>query len=159
MRVFRIAKSIYINDLSGSGARENGGRWNHKGIAIVYTSESRALAILECLVNLPVPVDLRDFDLKIASLVIPDRIIPKEISISDLPSNWRNYPAPPELADLGTKWALTKKTLLLRVPSAVIHREFNILINPLHPDMKHVKIIHIENYKLNNRLLREKKRS
>jgi RES domain-containing protein len=158
MKVYRIAKSTYIHDLSGMGAREFGGRWNHKGTSIVYTSESRPLAILECLVNLPMPVSPKALDLKIAAIVIADDIIPKRISISDLPSNWRDYPAPLELADIGTKWARKKETLLLRVPSAIVHQEFNILINPLHPDIRRVKISHIEDYRINHRLLREKKR-
>jgi RES domain-containing protein len=159
VKVYRIAKSAYINDLSGIGAREFGGRWNHKGTSIVYTSESRPLAILECLVNLPMPVSPKALDLKIATIVIPDDIIPKKISISDLPSNWREYPAPLELADIGTKWARKKETLLLRVPSAIVPQEFNILANPLHPDIKRVKISYIEDYRINHRLLREKKKS
>ena len=158
MKVYRIARSAYIHDLSGMGAREFGGRWNHKGTSIVYTSESRPLAILECLVNLPMPVSPKNLDLKIATIVIPDDIIPKEIPISDLPSNWRDYPAPLELADIGTNWAKTKKTLLLRVPSAIVPQEFNILINPLHPEMKRVKISHVEDYRINHRLLRERKK-
>jgi len=159
MKVYRIAMRDYINDLSGIGAREFGGRWNHKGTSIVYTSEGRPLAILECLVNFPMPVSPKALDLKIATIVIPDVIIPKRISISDLPSNWRDYPAPLELADIGTKWARKKETLLLRVPSAIVHQEFNILINSLHPDMKRVKVSHVENYKLDARLLRERKKA
>ncbi|MCI0493899.1 RES family NAD+ phosphorylase, partial [candidate division KSB1 bacterium] len=42
-----------MNDLTGTGARQYGGRWNHKGTGIIYTSESRSLAILEYLVHVP----------------------------------------------------------------------------------------------------------
>jgi RES domain-containing protein len=58
------------------------------------------------------------------------------------------------LAELGTTWAIKNESLLLRVPSAVVEHEFNILINPLHPDMKQVSILQIENYTLDKRLLR-----
>ena len=138
MIAYRIAKTKYINDLSGTGARLYGGRWNHKGIGIIYTSETRSLATVEYLVH--VPLSMVPNDLSIASIEIPDDIISKEILVSDLPGNWRSYPAPFELAELVTRWALTNETLLLFVPSAVVEHEFNILINPSHPDMKHVTL-------------------
>ncbi len=152
MVVYRIAKTRNIHDLSGTGARTYGGRWNNKGIGIIYTSETRALATVEYLVH--VPLSIVPSDISIAYLKIPDGITQNEISISDLPANWRDYPAPPELAELGTQWALTNDTLLLRVPSAAVEHEFNILINPLHPDMMHITISHIEEYRFDVRLLR-----
>ena len=152
MLVYRIAKTKYIHDLSGTGARVYGGRWSKKGIGIIYTSENRALATVEYLVH--VPLSLVPGDIGIATLKLPDGITPKEISISGLPANWRDYPAPPELAEIGTRWALANDTLLLRVPSAVVKHECNILINPSHPDMKHVLISQTERYTLDARLLR-----
>jgi RES domain-containing protein len=152
MLVYRIAKTKYIHDLSGTGARVYGGRWSKKGIGIIYTSENRALATVEYLVH--VPLSLVPGDIGIATLKLPDGITPKEISISGLPANWRDYPAPPELAEIGTRWALANDTLLLRVPSAVVEHECNILINPSHPDMKHVSISQTERYTLDARLLR-----
>jgi RES domain-containing protein len=151
MVVYRIAKTKHIHDLSGSGARSYGGRWNEKGIPVIYTSESRALATVEYLVH--VPLSIVPGHISIVSIKIPDRITPKEISISDLPTNWRDYPPPWQLATLGTRWALANDTLLLRVPSAVVGPEFNILINPSHRDMKHVVISQIEEYKFDARLL------
>lgn len=152
MLVYRIAKTKYIHDLSGTGARVYGGRWSKKGIGIIYTSENRALATVEYLVH--VPLSLVPGEIGIATLKIPDGITPKEISISGLPANWRDYPAPPELAEIGTRWALANDTLLLRVPSAVVEHECNILINPSHPDMKHVSISQTERFSLDARLLR-----
>jgi len=150
--VYRIAKKRYIHDLSGTGARIYGGRWNHKGISIVYASESRSLATVEYLVH--VNLAIVPSGLSISSIKIPDRISPKQISTSGLPSNWREFPAPSELAEIGTKWALANETLLLRVPSAVVEHEFNMLINPSHPDFKHVKIIDTEDCRFDERLLR-----
>jgi RES domain-containing protein len=152
MRVYRIAKNQYIHDLSGTGARMYGGRWNDKGIAIVYTSESRALATVEYLVH--VPLSIVPTELSIASIEIPDDTSQEEILTSELPAHWKDYPAPLELAELGTRWALTNDTLLLRVPSAVVDHEFNILINPSHSEMKQVTIAHIEEYRFDQRLLR-----
>jgi RES domain-containing protein len=152
MFVYRIAKTEYIHDLSGTGAKVYGGRWSKKGIGIIYTSENRALATVEYLVH--VPLSLFPGNISIATLKILDGIAPKEISISGLPANWRDYPAPPELAEIGTRWALANDTLLLRVPSAVVEHEWNILINPSHPDMKHVSISQTERFSLDARLLR-----
>jgi RES domain-containing protein len=152
MLVYRIAKTKYIHDLSGIGARTYGGRWSNRGVPIIYTSESRALATVEYLVHVPLPIV--PSDISIASLNIPDGMTLREISISELPANWRDFPAPPELAELGTQWALRNETLLLRVPSAVVEHEFNILINPSHPDMKHVTISRTERYSFDVRLLR-----
>lgn len=149
MIVYRIAKSKYIRDLTGTGARLYGGRWNQKGTGIIYTSETRALATVEFLVH--VPLSMVPDDLQIASIEIPDGIV-HDVRLSDLPDTWKNFPAPLELAEIGTQWALTNDTLLLRVPSAVVDHEFNILINPSHPDITHVTISTIENYKLDHRL-------
>jgi RES domain-containing protein len=155
MNVYRIAKTQYANDLSGIGARIYGGRWNHKGTSILYTSENRALATVEYLVH--VPMSIVPANLRMVALQIPDNITAKEIAISDLPDNWRDYPAPLKLAELGTNWAKMNESLLLRVPSAVVEGEYNILINPIHPSMKNVAILQIENYRVDKRLLRSEK--
>ena len=154
MKVYRVTKSPHVHDLSGIGSRIYGGRWNQKGTSIIYTSESRALATVEFLVH--VPISIVPINISIVTIEIPDRIIPREISKSDLPTNWRDYPVPSELADIGTNWALSNETLLLRVPSIVIEHEFNMLINPSHSEMKHVVVSNIEKYKIDERLLRRK---
>jgi RES domain-containing protein len=148
--VYRISKTKNIRDLSETGARIFGGRWNNKGVNIIYTSESRALATLEFLVH--VPLSLVPTDLSLASIKIPDSMVPKKISISNLPGNWREYPSPSELAKTGTDWVLKNETLLLKVPSAVVKNEFNLLLNPSHADMKQVKISNVEACKFDNRL-------
>ncbi len=152
MEVYRIAKTRYLNDLSGSGARIFGGRWNHKGTSVIYTSENRALATVEYLVH--APLSIMPTSLSLMTLHIPNEISPQEIIPSVLPNNWRAYPAPTKLADIGTLWAKRNQSLLLRVPSAVVEHEYNILINPLHPDIGRLRITHVEKYSLDRRLLR-----
>ena len=152
MQVFRIAKTRNIKDLTGTGARIYGGRWNHKGISVIYTSENRSLATVEYLVH--VPLSMIPVNLAVVCIEIPNRIIPKQFSLTELPSNWRDFPAPPELADLGTHWVLANESLLLRVPSAVVENEFNILINPMHPDIQYLTISHVEEYAFDERLLK-----
>lgn len=150
MIVYRICRTQNSKDLSGTGARIFGGRWNYKGVSVVYASESRALATLEYLVH--VPLSLTPADLSLASIKIPDSVVPKKIPVSKLPRNWRDYPAPTRLAKIGSDWVLSNETLLLRVPSAIVKDECNILLNPAHRDMKLVEIADVEKYRLDERL-------
>jgi len=151
MIVYRIVMSAYARDLSGAGPRLYGGRWNPKGVSVIYTSESRALAVLELYVHLSRSVILPG--LSIVSIEIPDSVSRKEIAMSDLPKNWRTYPAPPELAAIGAEWVRSRESLLLHVPSAIMPPERNSLINPVHSEMRKVRIIEIEEYGLDQRLI------
>ena len=152
MRVFRITKTRYADDLSGAGARLNGGRWNHQGVSVIYTSSSRALAMVEYLVH--VPAAMIPKNLCIAAIDVPDEAIPDRVEVSDLPGNWRHYPAPPELAEIGSNWALSGKSLLLQVPSAVVEDEYNVLINPMHSDMSRVTVADAQPHIFDERLVR-----
>ncbi len=152
MRVYRIAKTPYIKDLTGAGARLYGGRWNHKGIPLIYTSQTRSLATVEFLVHLSLPH--APADISMATIEIPDDVRPEVMALRSLPKNWRAKPALPMLADLGSAWAQAKRSLLLRVPSAVVEHESNILINPAHPDMPRVAVVNVEELAINDRLLR-----
>ena len=152
MKLFRIAKEQHARDLSGVGARLYGGRWNHKGVAVVYASESRALTALEYLVHVPMSTIPRD--LEIMELVIPKRIIPENIDPADLPPKWREYPPPQSLATLGSNWVHSNRSLLLRVPSAVVENEFNVLINPKHEDLKRIRTIGPVRFEFDSRLLK-----
>jgi len=71
---------------------------------------------------------------------LPNSIAVERIEVSDLPKNWRDYPAPPELQAIGTEWILALTSLVLVVPSAINPLEKNILLNPAHPDMSVLKI-------------------
>jgi RES domain-containing protein len=129
MIVYRIGRTKYANDLTGEGARLNGGRWNHKLTPCLYTSESRSLAVLEYTVN--VNVDDIPRALSVTTLDIPDKHI-LQLSIADLPGNWRAAPAPASTKDFGTELLKKSKYSVIRIPSAVIADEFNYLLNPLH---------------------------
>jgi len=151
MLVYRIAKKDVVKDLTGTGAKLYGGRWNHRGTAVVYTSETRALAAVEFLVHVSLSNVPRG--LIIATIEIPDDIVPEEAPRASLPRGWRDYPAPREVADLGTRWVKSNKSLLLRVPSAVVEQEYNILINPLHSDMGKVVLQGVEKFEFDKRLV------
>ncbi|PIV83800.1 MAG: RES superfamily protein [Nitrospirae bacterium CG_4_10_14_3_um_filter_53_41] len=152
MIVYRIAKTRYVRDLSGVGARIYGGRWNGKGTDVIYTSESRSLATVEYLIHMP--LSLVPEDLSIALIKISGKIASKNIQKSELPANWRDSPPPLRLAEIGNAWLLKGSSLLLRVPSAVVEHEYNILIDPGHPDMKSVSIQSVEPYHFDVRLFK-----
>jgi len=134
MLVWRICKAQHIpNAFSGIGAEKYGGRWNHKGERMVYSSTSLSLAALELFVHLE-PDYLPD-DLHFVVAVLPDRASAEELKVADLPQNWRDHPAPTSLQDLGSAWLRERRSLLLIVPSAANPEEKNVLVNPNHPEI------------------------
>ena len=138
-RVWRLVRKSHLKDaFSGEGARLAGGRWNHRDIAVVYTSETLALTVLESFVHLTT----KDVKFSLFSILveIPDSVAIKALSQKDLPSNWREEPPPDSTKDIGTDWFKSDKTAVLKVPSVIIPEEINYIINPAHRDFKHLKI-------------------
>lgn len=151
MLVWRVTRKAHAEQpLSGEGARRYGGRWNHIGAAVVYSSQSLSLAVLEYLVNLSI-TDLPD-DLVSVQIEIPDDLPRTEIAIKKLPDNWRRFPSVAELKDIGTDWARQGTAPILVVPSVVIPNELNYLISPTHPLSHRIKIVSVEAFALDTRL-------
>lgn len=150
MKLYRIAKSAYIDDSTGVGARMHGGRWNEKGVPVIYAASSSSLAALEYLVHLPIVLAPRD--LSICRLYLPDSVSVKRVKESSLPSDWKSSPPVVDTQEIGTKWANSGKSLLLFVPSALVPEESNVLINPLHPEFRRVKR-RIEGFSFDPRLV------
>ncbi|MEX2600660.1 MAG: RES family NAD+ phosphorylase [Balneolaceae bacterium] len=149
MELFRIARKRYIRDLSGEGARRYGGRWNHKGVAVLYTSPTASLAALEMLVNTSVASLPNDLQLMVLS--VPDSIPAGRIDMNRLPGNWSGWPSPEPLMNIGSDWIAAQSSLLLFVPSAVIPTEWNVLINPGHPDIENVKQMAVHDFRFDKR--------
>ncbi len=150
VKVYRIAKKAYIQDLSGEGARLYGGRWNKKGVVMLYTASNRSLATVEYLVNLPMA--LIPNDIAIIELILPSRLKIQTIQAKDLPKGWQSYPASYQLQEIGNRWISENKTLLLKVPSSVVQGEYNILINPNHVLFNKITISKIETLIIDKRL-------
>lgn len=128
----RFAASAF----SGEGARLYGGRWNPKGVPLVYTAESQALAVLEMLVQ--------DEPLRASYVLIP-AYLPDDLAIAritgdELPPDWRSLGKREALQRLGADWFQLGSTAVLAVPSAVIPAETNYLLNPTHRDFARVQI-------------------
>lgn len=143
MIVFRLSRSRYASDLTGKGAKINGGRWNLKGIACLYTSGSRALATLEYTVNVNIEEIPRA--LSVITLEIPDRGI-KELQVEELPGNWKDCPAPSSTKDFGSSLLKGGLATVIKIPSSVIPEEFNYILNPEHPDSTLFKILDIRDF-------------
>ena len=134
---FRLVKTRYLATAwDGGGAKRAGGRWNSPGVAVVYTSASLSLALVEVLVHLPsgilpaysaIPVEFED------------RLI-ATLQSRQLPANWSVQPAPVETRERGDAWVRSTESVVLKVPSVVVPTESNYLINPGHPDFKRLKI-------------------
>jgi RES domain-containing protein len=97
-----------------------------------------SLAALELFVH--VDTDLAPAGLIAIAADIPENLTADAVEIAKLPKNWRAYPAPEALKDLGTAWINKSSSAVLAVPSAVIPTEQNYLLNPKHPDFKRIRI-------------------
>lgn len=153
MIVYRLSKQAYIHDLSGRGAELNGGRWNSKGTAVVYTSSSRALAVLEVAVH--TPLGFMPSDYFMATIELPDNAEIFKPGIDQLPEKWNNNPFIKATQQIGDSFVKANKYLALQVPSATVAGDFNYLLNPLHPDFKAVKIINAEFFEFDSRLFKK----
>lgn len=152
MRIYRIAKSRYINDLSGEGARLYGGRWNLVGDSMLYFSKHLSLCLLEILVHVDfaqLPVDYSYVEIE-----IPDASIKTVQSLEFIKPNWHTEEAVVQLQMIGSKWLQKQESLALLVPSAVLQKEYNVLLNPMHKDFKKLKVVEIDEVQFDPPLLR-----
>jgi RES domain-containing protein len=138
IHAWRIVKARHVGTaFDGEGPRLRGGRWNSPGTAVVYTSQSISLAVLETLVHFdresPLP------ELVVVSCGFPDHLM-SEIDGSALQDHWRSYPAPPELQRIGDEWIKSGRSAVLAVPSAIIESERNYLLNPQHAAFSAIEI-------------------
>ena len=148
MTVYRITNASDSSDLSGAGAKLMGGRWNSKGIPVLYTAGNISLAVLEMLVN----TNFKDYSIALDLIYIklPDQKKTVTITPEHLKKNWQ--------ADhdytrfIGDEFFKEKESLVIKLPSAVVPEENNYLVNPLHPDFIKIRIIKIKSFRPDERL-------
>jgi RES domain-containing protein len=147
LEAYRILKRGFVGAaFSGEGARRYGGRWNSAGIAVVYTSSTISLAILEWRAHLtqwPAPPSVIikiEFD---SSLVW---------SPAKLPTNWKRWPCPKTTAAVGDNWVRSGKSAVLKLPSALVPTELNYVLNPAHPDFGKIRLGRPQVFKADPRL-------
>lgn len=151
MQVYRLANTRRATDLSGTGARLSGGRWNRPGFAVLYTASSRALATLEVLVHTAI-IHVPDY-YQMLTLLVPEDSF-QTVPFDQLPTGWSNPQPPDLLKDITESWILENRFLLLKVPSAVVEGDYNFLINPAHPRFIEVTISQTQPYRFDERLWR-----
>lgn len=148
---WRLIKSRHAAAaFDGEGARLHGGRWNSPGTRVAYASDSIALAALEVLAHLQSTAVLQAYS--VVSLSFPDESV-ELLTTSLLPARWRRFPSPPENQAIGDQWVAQGRSLILRVPSAIIPSAANFLINPSHPEFAKVVIGRPERFAFDRRLL------
>jgi len=147
--IYRLGSSRYpAND--GLGASIYGGRWNRKGTPVIYAAASRALCALEVLAN----ANELGGDYVVTPIELSDDIVAISLSLDTLPPDWDAAIANTKTADIGTEWAERLETVVLVVPSAIISREHNYILNPRHPNFSKVRFLPSEPFHFDDRLRR-----
>lgn len=134
---------------SGEGARRTGGRWNSRGVRIVYAADSLALATLELMAHSVPYRALRNF--VFFRIEIPVKFI-HTIDLKTLPKNWRYDPSPAANKKIGDSWIKKGDSPVIQIPSAVIPAGVNFLINPDHPDFRKINYGKPINFFLDERI-------
>ena len=147
MNVYRITTAKWADKISGSGYPA---RWNSKGVYVIYTASSRALACLENIAHRSGEGLHQGF--KIIEIEIPDHVSKQKIDPGGLPVEWYKTEQYHVCREIGDRWIEEENSLLLEVPSSIIREETNVLINPHHPEFKEVKIAAIHDFRFDERL-------
>ena len=137
-RIATDAPAYAATDLAGEGARITGGRWNSPGMALLYTSSTIALAVLETVVHLSSSgLPLNRYLIRID---IPDNLwsLREESDQHSVPSGWDALPAGTASLGFGDTWLRSQRSVILAVPSVIVPEEKNILINPTHPEARNI---------------------
>ena len=142
------------NDLSGKGAENTGGRWNEKGVAVVYAAESCSLACLETLVHLA--AGGLPFNRYLVEISIPDPVwaAARKEAPASLPVGWDAEPASRASISFGTAWLRSGSSAVLVIPSVIVPEEFCVLVNPAHPNSTSIGAVKLRRWLYDPRLTR-----
>jgi RES domain-containing protein len=146
---WRIVKAKHsATAFSGESAAKTGGRWNSRGVPMVYASSSKSLAVLENLVHLTPPFSFQYSAIRLQF----DEALAEVFPAGKLPPDWRCEPPPPSTKAIGDAWTLEARSAVLAVPS-IITGDLNFLVNPNHPDFQKVVVSKPEPFVFDPRLL------
>jgi RES domain-containing protein len=144
IEAFRICKELNpAKAFSGQGAKDWGGRWNSRGVAVVYAAAHRSLSILEVLVHVKggggtgrgaISAPFHIYPISFESALL------EEFPISSLPAGWNSEPPTAASQSLGDSWVLAARNPVLAVPSVIVPEERNYVLNPNHPRFPEVQI-------------------
>ena len=145
-----VKKSREKEAFSGQGTRRYGGRWNHRGTAVVYVSDSLSLAALELFVHLASAYKGMRF--ATFTVEIPDAAVVESLPRDELPKNWRDEPPPDSCKELGTQWVKEGSAAVLRVPSVIVPMESNYILNLGHPGFKKLEMTPRDDFSFDPRM-------
>jgi RES domain-containing protein len=152
MRFWRICRRRFAAEAAtGEGARLYGGRWNSRGVRILYASRSLALAAMESFVNLE--PNLQPSDLVSISGEIPDDLDIGRLDLKTLPRGWHRTRTE-LLRRFGDEWIKAGRTVALLVPSAAVRGEWNLLLNPTHPEFERLRLGNPVPFRFDSRMFR-----
>ena len=138
-RIGTETETFAADDLSGTGAKLSGGRWNEKNFPVVYASTTRSLACLETIVHL----NARGLPQNryLVEIAIPADLwtAARRETAASLPVGWDAEPASKTSIDFGTAWLKSGSSAILVVPSVIVPEEFNILLNPRHANFPNIR--------------------
>lgn len=152
MEAYRLSREMYASILSGKGAAIKGARWNSIGMEMIYTASNRSLAMAEVAVHFTLATLPSDYMMII--IFIPDDISLLKLNTSDLPKDWNTFPHPSSTQTIGDNFIIENKYCVLQIPSVVTRGDFNLLINPRHPDFSKIKIVGAEKFPFDKRIFK-----
>jgi RES domain-containing protein len=153
VHVWRVVPAAH-QAFDGEGNQRFGSRWVPKGVPAICTSATLSLGALELFVH--IDPDLAPADLRAISVAIPDDLDVYELKLGDLPSTWREIPAPAELQEQGQSWIVAGKTAILSVPSVVVPTERNYLLNPTHSDFHRIHVDAAHDFSFDPRMWKQR---
>ncbi len=153
MQLWRLCKDRYCEAaFTGEGARLFAGRWNPSGVKMVYTSTSLALAAVELFVHLD-PRDAPDDLVVLSALLDPAQVSIESIDSIKLPPDWRAMEHA-GLRAIGSEWIQSNRSAALQVPSLAVEGEWNVLLNPTHPDFPKITVLEPKPFHFDERMFK-----
>jgi RES domain-containing protein len=134
VKFYRIARAdrakTALEAFSGDGSAKRPGRWNHKGVRTVYCADTLAGACLETLVHIrPLP---RAFPPSVFFEFEIDDALLEVHPTAALPKSWNAPVVTNETRDFGSDFLTSARNVGLLIPTVVIPRGWNLVLNPCH---------------------------
>jgi RES domain-containing protein len=150
LRLYRLLKQRYARQaLSGRGGLEADGRWHSAGRLVAYLASSEALAVLELRVHLGSIVPSEPYML--VTVDVPERVV-MTLPNRQWPRRWDAIPFSAETQRIGDAWLAGGSAAALRVPSVHSASDYNVIVNPTHPDARRLRIVNRARYRFDARL-------
>ena len=151
-RIYRLTKARYADTaFSGEGSIRYDGRWHRRGIRIVYASDAPASALLEVIAHTEAHNRLQHDYVLFEVRLDPDEHL-LTVGSDMLPDDWRAVPWPTSTQEIGMFWHEEQASVVLNVPSAVVPRQRNVLVNVAHPRFNELQIQEPEPFEIDSRL-------